>query len=61
VSSAARPRRIHELTAAGDPPEAALTVAAAAGFTILANLAHGVSRVPVDDAFAPQAWQPAGR
>jgi AhpD family alkylhydroperoxidase len=50
---------VGELTAAGYPPEAALTVSAQIGFTTLANLAHRLARVPVDDAFAAQAWQPA--
>jgi len=34
-------------------------VIAQVGLTTLANLAHHVSGVPVDDAFAPQAWAPA--
>jgi AhpD family alkylhydroperoxidase len=50
---------VDELTAAGYPPEAALTVAAEIGFTTLANLGHRLTGVPVDDAFASQAWQPA--
>jgi AhpD family alkylhydroperoxidase len=50
---------LDELTAAGYPPETALTVIAQIGFTTLANLAHRITAVPVDDAFAPQAWQPA--
>jgi AhpD family alkylhydroperoxidase len=33
-------------------------VIAQVGVTTLANLAHNVSGVPVDDAFAPQVWAP---
>jgi AhpD family alkylhydroperoxidase len=47
-----------DLAAAGYAPETALTVAAQIGFTTLANLGHRLTRVPVDDAFAAQAWQP---
>jgi AhpD family alkylhydroperoxidase len=50
---------IDELVTAGYPPEAVLTVIAQVGFTTLANLAYGVSGVPVDGPFARQAWRPA--
>ena len=50
---------VDELTAAGYPPETALTVIAQIGLTTLANLAHRLTHVPVDEAFAAQAWQPA--
>jgi uncharacterized peroxidase-related enzyme len=50
---------IEELTDAGYPREAVLTVIAQVGFTTLANLAYGVSEVPIDGPFAPQAWHPA--
>jgi uncharacterized peroxidase-related enzyme len=50
---------IDELVDAGYPREAVLTVIAQVGFTTLANLAYGVSGVPIDGPFAPQAWQPA--
>ena len=50
---------IDELLEAGYPREAVLTVIAQVGFTTLANLAYGVSGVPVDGPFAPQAWVPA--
>lgn len=50
---------VEGLTAAGYPPETALSVAAQIGFTTLANLGHRLTRVPVDGAFAAQAWQPA--
>jgi AhpD family alkylhydroperoxidase len=49
---------VDELTGAGYPPETALTVVAQIGFTTLANLAHRVAPVPVDEAFAAQAWRP---
>jgi hypothetical protein len=50
---------IDQLVRAGYPREAVLTVIAQVGFTTLANLAYGVSGVPVDGPFAPQAWPPA--
>jgi AhpD family alkylhydroperoxidase len=59
LSLLANEPEVDELTAAGYAPETALTVAAQIGFTTLANLAHRLTGVPVDEPFAAQAWQPA--
>jgi uncharacterized peroxidase-related enzyme len=48
------------LLAAGYSRGALFEVIAQAGHTTLANLAHGISKAPLDDAFKPQIWlQPA--
>jgi uncharacterized peroxidase-related enzyme len=44
------------LLAAGYSRAALFDVVAQVGFTTLANLAHSISRAPVDSAFEPQAW-----
>jgi uncharacterized peroxidase-related enzyme len=44
---------------AGYSRGALFDVIAQVGHTTLANLAHSVSKAPLDDAFAPQAWTPA--
>jgi uncharacterized peroxidase-related enzyme len=48
------------LLAAGYSRGALFEAIAQAGHTTLANLAHGISKAPLDDAFKPQTWlQPA--
>jgi uncharacterized peroxidase-related enzyme len=49
-------KEIEAVLAAGYSRGAVLEVIAQVGHTTLANLAHGVSRAPVDSAFEPQAW-----
>jgi len=44
---------------AGYSPGALLEVVAQVGHTTLANLAHGISKAPLDDEFRPQAWAKA--
>jgi len=44
---------------AGYTRAALFEVVAQAGHTILANLAHGIGKAPLDNAFAPQAWTKA--
>jgi hypothetical protein len=43
---------------AGYSRGALFDVIAQVGHTTLANLAHSISRAPLDDAFKPQAWAP---
>lgn len=47
------------LLEAGYAPAALFDVVAQVGSTTLANLAHSISKAPVDDAFEPQAWAKA--
>ena len=47
---------IESLLEAGYPRAAVFEVIAQVGHTTLANLAHGVSKAPVDGAFEPQVW-----
>jgi AhpD family alkylhydroperoxidase len=44
---------------AGYSRGALFEVVAQIGHTTLANLAHSITRAPLDDAFEPQAWVPA--
>jgi uncharacterized peroxidase-related enzyme len=44
---------------AGYSGGAPFDVVAQVGHTTLANLAHGISKAPLDDAFRPQAWAKA--
>jgi uncharacterized peroxidase-related enzyme len=44
---------------AGYSRRALFEVVAQVGHTTLANLAHGISKAPLDDAFTPQAWAKA--
>lgn len=44
---------------AGYSRSALFEVIAQIGHTTLANLAHSITRAPLDDAFEPQAWVPA--
>jgi AhpD family alkylhydroperoxidase len=44
---------------AGYSRAALFEVVAQIGHTTLANLAHSITRAPLDDAFEPQAWVPA--
>jgi uncharacterized peroxidase-related enzyme len=41
---------------AGYSPGALFEVVAQVGHTTLANLAHGITKAPLDDEFKPQAW-----
>ena len=47
------------LLAAGYSCSAVFELVAQGAHTTMANLAHGISRAPVDQAFAPQAWPAA--
>lgn len=49
-------RHIEELLDAGYSRAGMFEVVAQAGHTTLANLAHGISKAPLDGAFEPQAW-----
>ena len=53
------PEDSQALLDAGYTRAAILEVVAQAGHTTLANLAHGISKAPLDDAFKPQAWAKA--
>jgi uncharacterized peroxidase-related enzyme len=44
------------LLAAGYSPGALFEVVAQVGHTTLANLAHSITKAPLDDEFKPQAW-----
>jgi uncharacterized peroxidase-related enzyme len=44
---------------AGYSRGAVLDVVAQVGHTTLANLAHGISKAPLDEEFRPQAWEQA--
>jgi uncharacterized peroxidase-related enzyme len=48
------------LIAAGYSRSAVLELVAQVAHTTLANLAHGISKAPVDEGFAAQAWAAAG-
>jgi uncharacterized peroxidase-related enzyme len=50
---------LQALLDAGYSRRALLDVVAQVGHTTLANLAHGLSQAPLDDAFTPQAWAKA--
>lgn len=49
----------HALLDAGYSRGALFEVIAQVGHTTLANLAHSISKAPLDDAFKPQAWAKA--
>jgi AhpD family alkylhydroperoxidase len=50
---------LQALLDAGYSRRALFDVVAQVGHTTLANLAHGISKAPLDDAFTPQAWAKA--
>jgi AhpD family alkylhydroperoxidase len=47
---------IQALLDAGYSRSALFDVVAQVGHTTIANLAHGITKAPLDDAFKPQAW-----
>jgi uncharacterized peroxidase-related enzyme len=49
---------VADLLGAGYTAEAALEVITQIAYTTMANLVANVAGTPVDDAFAPQAWEP---
>jgi uncharacterized peroxidase-related enzyme len=53
------PEDSQALLDAGYTRAAIFEVVAQAGHTTLANLAHGISKAPLDSAFEPQAWAKA--
>jgi uncharacterized peroxidase-related enzyme len=52
-------RECQALLDAGYSPAALFDVIAQVGHTTLANLAHSISKAPLDGAFQPQAWAKA--